>query len=161
MEKEDLNELSKILYEQLFSCFPEWEQYAELFDSGHFDSKLRFVPNGKKRLYIEIPSPVNKDHYISITERGDCIEIAYSNGNPQKNAEQQIGGDDLETVEATIEFVEEILEEKILVGQERTFWGLGNKLCPMFFLTPAESQKKKFVNVYSWKGTFNRVNFLA
>ena len=148
MDKKDLTKLSKILYELLFSRFPEWEAYAKPSTSEYDDLK--------KSLYIAIPSPINKDHFISITERGDCIEIAYSNGNLQMNAEQQITGEDIETTQDAIEFIDDIIKEKIVVGQEKTFWGLGSKLLSLRFINALESQNKKFINAYSWQGNFNK-----
>jgi hypothetical protein len=151
MENKDLTELSRILYEQLFTSFPDWEKYAE-FSIGENDTE-------KQSLYVVIPSPANENHCILIEERGDCIEIAYSNGNPQMNAERQLmGTKDIFCVENAIEFIEEVIDEKIVVGQDRGFRIVGNKLLPLRFMSLEEAKDKRPVNVYSWQGNFNRTD---
>jgi hypothetical protein len=150
MEKEDLTELSKILYERLFNRFPEWQKYVEFLNSEY--------EIGKKSLFITIPSPVNKKHFLSILERGDCIEISYSDGNPQNASEYQTTGEQNLCVKSAVDFVEDVIGEKFIVGQKKSFWGLGNKLLSLDFIYSTDFQDKKFVNTYSWQGNFNKTS---
>ncbi|MDQ3798268.1 MAG: hypothetical protein M3384_02355 [Acidobacteriota bacterium] len=148
MEDELLSELSGILSRKLFAAFPEWRKYAEIVDADY--------DINRKSLYLKIPSPADERHSLSILERGDCIEVGFSDGNPMTAAESQIiceRNNDSLCVEAAIEFVEKIINEEILIGHKRASWLSGNKL--LSFINRAEANKKKFARIYSWRGNFN------
>jgi hypothetical protein len=146
--EEFLTELSKTLYRKLFNAFPEWQKHAEIVDADY--------DINQKSLYLKIPSPVNERHFLSILERGDCIEVAFSNENPSTAAEAQIlcePDNGILCVEAVIEFVEEIVNEEIVIGQRHTSWLSRRKL--LRFINRTEIEKKKFAEIYSWRGKFN------
>ena len=60
-------------------------------------------------------------------------------------------------VEAVIEFVQEIIEEKVVIGRGRSVWLTGHKPLPPQFIasTEIEAKRSKLVSVRSWKGRYN------
>jgi hypothetical protein len=143
-----LTELSKILDRKLFAGFPEWKKYAEIVEADY--------DINQKSLYLKIPSTINDRHFLSILERGDCIEIGYCDGNPLALIEKQIlceSDSDSLCVEAAIEFVEKIVNEEIVIGRKSASWWSGNNL--LSFINRAEIKEKKFARIYSWQGNFN------
>ena len=154
MNKKSLTKLSETLKSELLAQFPEWQKYVEIFES-HFNS-------GKfSSLYVEIPSPIDENCFLSISDRDYCVEIGFYDGNPPGPAERQIGcseGFEDEDVAEVIEFIKEIIDEKIVAGRERMFWLFGNKAAPPQFIETIglDKKRKKLVSICSWKGKFNR-----
>ena len=152
MNREPLTELSEILWRQLFTRFPEWQQYAEIVESEASDDL--------KSLYVQVQSPADEQSYLSILERDDCIEVSFSDGDPPGGAERQIvceEGSERLCVEAVMKLIEEIIDEKSVIGRERSTWLTGHKPLPPQFIPSAEIQAKRerLVSVRSWKGTYN------
>jgi hypothetical protein len=148
VEEKLLTELSKTLYRKLFNEFPEWQKYAEIVDADY--------DINQKSLYLKIPAPVDERHFLSILERGDCIEVAFSNENPSTAAEAQIlceQDNDILCVEAVIQFVRKIVNEEIVIGQRHASWLSRRKL--LSFIKRAKTDEKKFAKIYSWRGNFN------
>ncbi|HEX8737073.1 MAG TPA: hypothetical protein VF721_17205 [Pyrinomonadaceae bacterium] len=151
MEEKTLTELSKILDRKLFASFPEWEKYAE-FDDAEYDVN-------QKSLGLKIPSPATDRHFLLILERGDCIEVSFHDGNLGMIAERQMmcgQNNDNFCVEAAIEFLEEIVSEKVLIAKNHSSW-LSRLIesKSLSFIKPAEIEEKKFARIYSWQGNFN------
>ena len=152
MYGEPLTELSEILWRQVFTRFPEWQEYAEIVESEAGDDY--------KSLYMRIHSPVDDESYLSILERVDCIEVSFSDGDPPGGAERQIvceeGSENL-CVEAVIDFIEEIMDEKVVIGRGRSSWFTGHKPLPPQFIasTEIEAKRKSLIGVRSWKGRYD------
>lgn len=153
MNQTSLTELSEILKSQLFAKFPEWQKCAEIVESD-------FNIEESSSLYFQIPSPVNKNCFLSILERGDCIEVSFSDGNSMGTSERQIiceKGVEIECVAAAIDFIEEIIDEKVVIGRECLSWLFGSKDAPSCFIETNElaKKRKKLVSISSWKGKYN------
>jgi hypothetical protein len=152
MNRECLTELSEILWLQVFIRFPEWQEYAAIVDSE---------ANGNyKRLYLRVHSPADDESYLSILERDDCIEVSFSDGDPPGGAERQMvceEGSESLCVGAVIDFIQEIIDEKVVIGRERSSWLSGHKPLPPQFIatTEIEANRKRLVSVRSWKGRYN------
>jgi hypothetical protein len=60
-------------------------------------------------------------------------------------------------VGAAIEFVQEIVDEKVVIGRERSTWLTGHKPLPPQFLasTAIEAKRRRLLSVRSWKGRYN------
>jgi len=149
---ESLTELSSVLWRQLFIRFPEWHEYAEIVESEASDDY--------KSLYVRIRAPADGESYLLILERDDCIEVSFSDGAPPGGAERQIvceQGSESLCVEAVIEFIQEIIDEKIVIGRERSSWLSGHKPLPPQFMasTEIEANRKMLVSVRSWKGKYD------
>jgi hypothetical protein len=82
MVGEPLTELAEILWQQIFTRFPEWQECAELVESEANDDL--------KSLYVRVYSPADEQSYLSILERADCIEVSFSDGAPPGGAESQM-----------------------------------------------------------------------
>src|SRR5215210_4592596 len=82
MNREFLTQLSEILWRQLFTRFPEWQEYAEIVESEATDDY--------QNLYVRVNSPADDESYLSILERVDCIEVSFSDGDPPGGAESQV-----------------------------------------------------------------------
>jgi hypothetical protein len=129
MNREPLTELSEILWRQVFTRFPEWQEYAEVVESKARDDC--------KSLYVRVCSPADKESYLSILERDDCIEVSLSDGDPPGGADRQMlceGGSESLCVEAVVEIVEEIIDEKVVIGRVRSSWPSGHKALPPEFI---------------------------
>jgi hypothetical protein len=145
VEEKLLTEFSKILYRELLAVFPEWQNHTEIVVSDY--------DINQKSLCLQIPSPANDHCFLSVLERGDCIEVGFSDGNPSTAAEKQLGGEEFsDAVEGAIEFIREIVDEKVLIAQNHRSWS-ENKL--LSFINRAEIEKKKFARIYSWRGNFS------
>jgi hypothetical protein len=152
MKREPLTELSEILWRQVFTRFPEWQEYAELVDSEASDDY--------KSLYLRVHSAADDESYLSILEREDCIEVSFSDGDRPGGAEIQMvceEGSENPCVGAIIDFIQEIIDEKVVIGRERSSWLTGHKPLPPQILpsTEIEGKKKRLVRVRSWKGRYN------
>jgi hypothetical protein len=152
MNGEPLTELSEVLWRHLFTRFPEWREYAEIVES-EASEELR-------SLYVRVYSPADEKSYLSILERGDCIEVSFSDGDPPGAAESQIlceEGSESSCVEAVLEFIQEIIDEKIVIGRERSTWLTGHKALPPQFIASREieGKRRRLVSVRSWKGQFD------
>jgi hypothetical protein len=150
MNREPLTELSEILWRQVFTRFPEWQEYAEFVES---EAGVDY-----KSLYLRVHSPADNESHLSILERDDCIEVSVSDGEPPGGDERQIvceEGSGSLCVEAVMEFIQEIIDEKVVIGRERSSWLSGHKHLPPQFiaLTDIEAKRKRLVSVRSWKGT--------
>jgi hypothetical protein len=152
MNREPLTELSEILWRQVFTRFPEWQDHAESVESETSDDL--------KSLYVRVHSPADEKCYLSILERDDCIEVSFSDGDPPGGAERLIvceeGAESL-CVAAVIEFIQEIINEEVVIGRERSTWLTGYKPSPPQFIasTEIEGKRKRLVSVGSWKGSYN------
>jgi hypothetical protein len=138
MNREPLTELSEILWRQLFIRFPEWQEYAEIVESEASDDY--------KSLYVRVTSPADRESYLSILERDDCIEVSFSDGEPPGGAERQMvceEGSESLCVEAVIEFIHEIMDEKVVIGRERSSWQSGHKPLPPQFIATTELEGKR------------------
>ena len=152
MNSEPLTELSEILSWQVFTRFPEWQQYAEIVESEASDNY--------KSLYLRVYSPADRESYLSISESDDCIEVSFSDGDPPGGAERQIvceEGSERLCVEAVMKLIEEIIDEKSVIGRERSSWLSGHKPLPPQFIPSAEihAKRERLVSVRFWKGTYN------
>ena len=155
MNTESLTHLSKILWQQLSAQFPKWQRYAETVE-------VEYETNGadNQRLYVRVASPADEKCYLSVLERGDCIEISFSDGKPPGGAEAQIicdGGAEDSGVEAAIEFIQKIVDERIVIGRGRSLWFTGFIPSSPSFMEAdeVEGKRKKLVSVRSWKGNYN------
>ena len=151
MNKEPLSALSEILWRQVFTRFPEWQEYAEIVDSE--------AGGNYKSLYLRVHSPADES-YLSILERDDCIEVSFSDGDPPGGAERQMvceEGSESLCVGAVIDFIQEIIDEKVVIGRERSSWLTRHKPLPPHFIatTEIEANRKWLVSVSSWKGRYN------
>ena len=151
MNRELLTELSEILWRRLFARFPEWQEYAEIVESEASDDL--------KSLYVRVHSPADEQSYLSILERADCIEVSFSDGDPPGGAESQIiceEESESSCVEAALEFIKEIIDEKVVIGRERSTWLTGHKPLPPQFIASREieGKRRELVSVRSWKGQF-------
>ena len=149
---ESLTELSGVLWWQVFTRFPEWQEYAEIVESE--------ASNDLESLYVRVRSSADEQSYLSILERGDCIEVSFSDGHPPGGAESEIICDEgLESscVEAALEFIQEIIDEKVVIGRERSTWLTGHKPLPPQFIISTEIEAKlgRVVSIRSWKGRYN------
>jgi hypothetical protein len=154
MNTDSLTHLSKIVWRKLFAKYPEWERFAETVvpDYEPEESKVR-------SLYLRVLSPADENCCLSVLERGDCIEIAFSDGRPPGGAERQIICDENsegQCVNEAIEFIEDILNERVVLCRERATWPF--RWWPPSFLdaNEIESKKKRPVSIRSWRGTFNK-----
>lgn len=149
MRQKSFTKLSEILLSQLSGQFPEWQKHLEIAESDFNNGKY-------SSLYIEVPSPLDKSRFLSILDRGDCIEVGFDDGGrPAGPAERQIicnEGSETECVARTIEFVKEIIDEQTVLGRELLFWPLKNKAAPPSFIGISELEKKNLVSIRSWKG---------
>jgi hypothetical protein len=84
MDQESLTPLSMILLQSLRDRFPEWEPFMEAVESES--------ENGKGCLDFRIPAPSDDGRFISVRERGDCIEVGFSDGEPPGGAERLLIG---------------------------------------------------------------------
>src|SRR5829696_8958729 len=149
MNREPLTELSEILWRRLFTRFPEWQEYAEIVESEASDDL--------KSVHVRVQSPADEQSYLSILERGDCIEVGFSDGDPPGGAESLIiceEGSESLCVESAIEFVQDIIDEKIVIRRERSTWLTGHKPLPPQFIasTEIEAKRRSLVSARSWKG---------
>jgi hypothetical protein len=99
-------------------------------------------------LYVRVYSPADEQGYLSILERDDCIEIGFSDRDPPGGAENQIlceEGSESLGVAAAIEYVQEIIDEKVVIGRERSTWLTGHKPLPPQFLAPSKERFSAFV----------------
>jgi hypothetical protein len=154
MNGEHLTELSEILWRQLFTRFPAWQEYAEIVESEANDDN--------KSLYVRVHAPADERSYLSILERLDCIEVSFSDGDPPGGAERQViyeKGLERQCVEAVVEFIQGIIDEKVVIGRERSSWLTGHKPLPPRFITSTEigAMRRRLVSVRSWKGRYNGV----
>ena len=152
MNREPLTGLSKILWRQVFTRFPEWQEYAEIVESEGGDNY--------RSLYVRVHSPAVEKSHLSILERDDCIEVSLSDGDPPGGAERQMvceEGSERSCVEAVMEFIQEIIDEKVVIGRERSSWISGHKPLPPQFIASAEieGKRKRLASVRSWKGTYD------
>ena len=152
MNTESLTELSSVLWRQVFTRFPEWQEYAEIVESE--------ASNDLESLYVRVRSSADEQSYLSILERGDCIEVSFSDGHPPGGAESLIICDEgLESscVEAALEFIREIIDEKVVIWRERSTWLTGHKPLPPQFIasTEIEAKRGRVVSIRSWKGRYN------
>jgi hypothetical protein len=152
MTREPLTKLSEILWREVFTRFPEWQEYAEIVESEASDDY--------KSLYVRVNSPADDESHLSILERDDCIEVSFSDGDPPGGSERQMvceeGSEGL-CVEAVMGFIQEIVEEKVVIGRERSSWLSGREPLPPRFVASTELERKgkRLVNVRSWKGRYN------
>jgi hypothetical protein len=60
-------------------------------------------------------------------------------------------------VEAALESIQEIIDEKAVIGRERSTWLTGCKPLPPQFLalTEIEGRRRRLFSVRSWKGRYN------
>jgi hypothetical protein len=140
------------LWLQLFTRFPEWREYAEIVESEARDDY--------RSLCVRLHSPADEKSYLSILERDDRIEVSLSDGDPPGGAERQVvceEGSGSLCVEAVIDFVQEIIDEKVVIGRERSSWPSGHKPLPPQFIASIEieAKGKRLVSVSSWKGTYD------
>src|SRR5215210_7177317 len=152
MIREPLTELSEILWRRLFTRFPEWQEYAEIVESEASDDL--------KSLYVRVYSPADEQSYLSILERGDCIEVSFGDGDPPGGTERQIiceEGSESLCVESVIEFIREIIDEKVVIGRERSTWLTGHKPLPPQFLASREieGKRRRLLSTRSWKGRYD------
>jgi len=148
LDQESLTTLSMILLQILEDRFPEWEPFMEAVESES--------ENDKRCLDFRIPAPSDDGRFISVRERGDCIEVGFSDGEPPGGTERLLIGDRGEErllVEAAIEFVEQIIDEKIFIGREASW--LWHSAMPPTFMTAEELPRKKLLKVVSWHGTYD------
>jgi hypothetical protein len=153
MNREPLTEVSGILWRHLFTRFPEWQDLAEIVESE--------TSGDYKSLYLQVYSPADEKSYLSILERADCIEVSFSDGDPPGGAESQIiceEGSESLCVEAVIDFIQEIIDEKVVIGRERSSRLTGHKPLPPQFIssTEIEAKRRRLLSVRSWKGQFDR-----
>jgi hypothetical protein len=152
VNRESLTELSEILWREVFTRFPEWQEYAEIVESE--------ASKDLKSLYVRVQSPADEQSYLSILERDDCIEVSFSDGDPPGGAESQMvceEGSESLCVEAVLEFIQEIIDEKVVIGRGRSVWLTGHKPLPPQFIasTEIEAKRRRLVSVRSWKGRYN------
>jgi hypothetical protein len=92
-------------------------------------------------------------------ERGDCIEVSFSDGDSSGGAASQMiceeGSESL--CVAASEVVRENMDEKVDIGRERSTWLTGYKPLPPQFLasTEIEGKRRQLISVRSWKGRYN------
>jgi hypothetical protein len=152
MNRESPTDLSEILWRHLFTRFPEWQDHAQFVESEASDDL--------ESLYVRVYSPADEQSYLSILERDDCIEISFSDGVPPGGAERQIvceEGSESLCVAAAIEYVQEIIDEKVVIGRERSTRLTEHKtLLPQFIASSEiEAKRRRLVSVRSWKGRYN------
>jgi hypothetical protein len=152
VNREPITELSAILWRHLFTRFPEWQEYAEIVESEASDEL--------NSLYVRVYSPADEKSYLSIIERADCIEVSFSDGDPPGGAESQIiceEESESSCVEAALELIQEIIDEKVVIGRERSTWLTGHKpLSPQFIVSrEIVGKRRRLVSVRSWKGHFD------
>lgn len=150
VNRESLTELSEILWREVFTRFPEWQEYAEIVESEASDDLK----------YVRVYSPADEQSYLSILERGDCIEVSFGDGDPPGGAESQIiceEGSESLCFESVIEFIREIIDEKVVIGRERSTWLTGHKPLPPQFLASREieGKRRRLLSVRSWKGRYD------
>jgi hypothetical protein len=94
---------------------------------------------------VRVYSPADEQSYLSILERGDCIEVSISDGDSSGGAASQIiceeGSESL--CVAAIEVVQEIMDEKVDIGRERSTWLTGYKPLPPQYLALTEIERKR------------------
>ena len=150
MDKESLTPLSRILSEKFNDAFPEWAQYVEMVKSEGGDSE--------KSLDVRIPSLID-GRYISIRERGDCIEVCFSDGRPPGGAERLLiceRGTEMQCVAASIQLMKEIVDEELVIVRERSSPLLGGNALPPTFVTSNEIlRRKRPLSVVSWRGKYD------
>jgi hypothetical protein len=125
MNRESPTDLSEILWRHLFTRFPEWQDHA---------------------LYVRVYSPADEQSYLSILARDDCIEISFSDGVPPGGAESQIvceEGSESLCVAAAIEYVQEIIDEKVVIGRERSTRLTEHKTLLPQFIASSEIEAKR------------------
>jgi hypothetical protein len=125
MNRESPTDLSEILWRHLFTRFPEWQDHA---------------------LYVRVYSPADEQSYLSILARDDCIEISFSDGVPPGGAERQIvceEGSESLCVAAAIEYVQEIIDEKVVIGRERSTRLTEHKTLLPQFIASSEIEAKR------------------
>ena len=148
MDQESLTMLSMILLQSLRDRFPEWEPFMDAVESES--------ENGKRCLDFRIPGPSDDGRFISMRERGDCIEVGFSDGEPPGGAEHLLiggPGEEGQLVEAAVEFAEQIIDEKIFIGREASW--LRKSGLPPSFMTAEDLPRKKLLKVVSWRGTYD------
>lgn len=82
---------------------------------------------------MRVYSPADEKSYLSILERGDSIEVSFNDGDPPGGAESQRiceEGTESSCVEAALEFIQEIIDEKVVIERERSTWLTGCKPLP-------------------------------
>jgi len=150
MREESLTTLSSILSQKFNDAFPEWAQYIEMVKSEGGDNAQCFG--------VSIPSPID-GRYISIRERGDCIEVCFSDGRQPGGAERLHiceRGEEMQCVEASIQLMKEIVDEKLVIVRERSSPLLGGVALPPTFVSSNEiSRRKRLVSVVSWRGKYD------
>ena len=122
MNRDPLTKLFESLWRHYSTRFPEWQQYAEIVGS---DANIDLMS-----LYLRVHSPAENESYLSISERDDRIEVSFSYGDPSGGAESQIiceEESESSCVEAALEFIQEIIDEKVVIGRERSTWLTGHK----------------------------------
>jgi hypothetical protein len=152
MNREPLTELSEMLWWHIFTRFPEWQDHAEIVESESNDDV--------KSLYVVVRSPADEQCYLSILEGGDCIEVSFSDGDPPGGAESLIiceEGSEGPCVESALDFIQEIIDERIVIGRERSTWLTGHKPLPPQFIASSEieAKRRKLASVRSWNGRYN------
>jgi hypothetical protein len=152
MNREPLTELSEILWRHLFTRFPEWQEYAEIVESETSDDL--------ESLHVRVQSPANEQSFLSILGRDDCIEVSFSDGDPLGGAESQIiceEESESPCVTAALAFIQEIIDETVVIGCERSTWLTGHKPLPPRFIASREIEGKsrRLVSVRSWKGRYD------
>jgi hypothetical protein len=148
MDQESLTPLSSILSRTLRARFHEWEPYIEAVEAES--------GNNEQYLDFRIPAPNDETHFLSIRERGDCIEVCFSDGRPPGGAERLLicePGEERQCVNAALEFIVKIIEEKVVVARESSSLVRGRTLPPSFMNAKELPSKKGLVNVVSWRGT--------
>jgi hypothetical protein len=150
-----LTQISQELADQVENLFPDWLKYAAFFnpECGTEDDS--------RSLCLQVPSPSDSQCWLSIVDRCDCIEVAFSDGQPPGPAEKQFGdcrdGFHKACVENALQFVKEIVADEVVVVRERRPWLLGGGSTGTGFTTTNElnDDQHKITRIRSWQGSLS------
>ena len=113
-------------------------------------------------MLISNPSPRRRwrdvDPGLAVGVR--ILLLSFSDGDPPGGAECQLiceEGAERLCVEAVIEFIQEIIDEMVVMGRERSVWLTVHKPLPPRFIasTEIEAKQRRLLSVRSWKGRYN------
>ena len=144
VQVEELCKLSRIIYNDVIHRFPDWEQFA-------MDVECDYDPN-LRCLWIKVPSLGSPGYYLSLLERGDCVEISFGEEAPPNIAEQQL---DENSSEDILNFLKSVVSERLAIARETRSWKnlfLGDSLG---FISTDQIDQKRFEEIISWNGTYN------
>jgi hypothetical protein len=154
-----LNSGSQVLASELFDRFPEWLPFAEVYEP--VDPRDESDPGS---LYLRVPSPVpNSRQHLGVHHRGDNFEVFYGDGEPPGPAEALFiykPRSVREVATAAVDFLAEIVAERILLGRERPprflrFLHSQQRFIPREELTA--KRKRGLASITSWRGTFEEM----